>query len=491
MINLLENVKNISAIIPDIAIEISTDYEIIWLNKSAQEFFGEIKNEKCLNNLFSQKEISIPLIEPIFTGKVSKTFIESWFLRHDKKQRLLACWFISHLNELDERRIILTARDVTDEKIILSKSKDYLATLLNESTLNLEKEKELFQDILNTISVGIMVLDQDNKIEYSNKILKEYYWKFYRKPLRNNFLEKEENYQKFEKTIIELQNSENLNSLIVELAEKSFYQFILFSENKEDLYILEVRDVSSLVELDNLRKQFISSISHELRTPITVVNQSITNLLKYKLSLDEITKNKLLDAIKRNATTLENLIEDIFLVSMIENKKTRLKLEEYDPKEIVNKSIEKFSDLIIRKNLEFKVEIENNLKLIGDLRSIKQIFDILIENALIYSRDNGYININAINHYVGRYNEFAKEGILISFSDFGVGIKQKDISHIFKRFFRTSDVENTPRSGMGLSIAKDLAQLHSGNIFVESEYNNGNTFYIFFPKLSIVSSEGS
>jgi signal transduction histidine kinase len=100
-----------------------------------------------------------------------------------------------------------------------------------------------------------------------------------------------------------------------------------------------------------------------------------------------------------------------------------------------------------------------------------------------YSNEKNSIEVKAIDHYKGQYNSRAQDGVLFKFEDKGIGISEKDISSIFQRFFRSDQVSDIPGTGLGLPIAKELIELHNGEVYVESEYGKGAIFYVFFPRI--------
>ena len=114
---------------------------------------------------------------------------------------------------------------------------------------------------------------------------------------------------------------------------------------------------------------------------------------------------------------------------------------------------------------------------------IDQIFRIFIDNAIKYSRERNNIEIKAIDNYKGKFNKNNEDGILFQFKDTGIGISDKEISSIFQRFYRSEQVTDIPGTGLGLAIAKELINLHSGEVYVESELGKGTTFYIFLPRI--------
>jgi signal transduction histidine kinase len=242
--------------------------------------------------------------------------------------------------------------------------------------------------------------------------------------------------------------------------------------------------ISKRIQFDNLQRKFIYSASHELRTPISVIIQSINNLMKYRQKLSEEDQHKLIEVLSRNALLMNQLIDGLLLISSIDQAKVTLNWINYRPLEILEGVLRELEPLQKVKEITIEYDVNKNFQLYGDPKRISQIFQILIHNAIKFSDNNTKVRIKAIDHYTGKYNEKNVEGILFEFKDEGRGIKEDDIPHLFQRFFRAEDVSNMPGIGLGLSIARELTELHQGGINVESTYGMGSTFFVFLPRLT-------
>jgi len=133
---------------------------------------------------------------------------------------------------------------------------------------------------------------------------------------------------------------------------------------------------------------------------------------------------------------------------------------------------------------DFEIDIDENIRLKGDPKRIDQVFRIIIDNSIKYSKEYSKVEIQAIENYQGKYNLNEIPGVLFQFKDYGRGIPEEALSNIFERFFRACNVNEIAGTGLGLAIAKDLTEAHNGKIFVESELEKGTTFYVFFPVLN-------
>jgi signal transduction histidine kinase len=171
------------------------------------------------------------------------------------------------------------------------------------------------------------------------------------------------------------------------------------------------------------------------------------------------------------------------LISRIDEKGLTLDLIEYNPLEIINEILYLMEPIGKEKNVSFEINIDNAIRLKGDPKRVDQIFRVILDNAIKFSKENSKVEISALKNYQGKYNLGGNPGVLFQFKDYGRGIPKEDISSVFERFFRSSNVNEIAGTGLGLSIAKDLIEAHKGNIFVESELGKGTTIYVFLPQI--------
>ncbi|MCK4382375.1 MAG: PAS domain S-box protein [Candidatus Lokiarchaeota archaeon] len=242
-------------------------------------------------------------------------------------------------------------------------------------------------------------------------------------------------------------------------------------------------DITARKDAEDNLSRFVSTVSHELRTPVSVLTLSIEFLENHSNKITPEIERKLREGISRNIYLLKDLIDDILTLSRIDEGKTKMEWNEYKPSLVLKDILTLMEPIGNQKNITFKVDLSDDIKLYGDSKKVDQIFRIFIDNAIKYSRESNTIEINAFDHYKGKYNPNVRDGVLFQFEDNGIGITQKDIASIFQRFFRSSQVTDIPGTGLGLPIAKELIELHNGEVYVESEYGKGTIFYVFFPRI--------
>lgn len=246
----------------------------------------------------------------------------------------------------------------------------------------------------------------------------------------------------------------------------------LVKENKKRFgVLLIIEDITQLKKLENMRKDFVSNVTHELKTPLTSIRGFI-DTLKHGAIKDEMVANRFLDIIDIEAERLFNLIQDILLLSEIESKQEKEK-ELCDINEIANTVIE-----LLLPKLTDKVNIlfhpEPSLKLFKcNQDRMKQLLINLVDNAIKYTEE-GTINLE-----IKEIEKF----LLIKVKDTGIGMEQEQLPRIFERFYRVDKgrARKQGGTGLGLSIVKHIVELYNGSIQVRSELGSGTEFEIKLP----------
>ncbi|MFW9994023.1 MAG: ATP-binding protein [Candidatus Odinarchaeota archaeon] len=436
--------------------------------KEAEQFARELSNQT--KHAVSYIEVSATLRK-----NIRSIFIELGVLLGSPSMRALA----DAVKTLEKR---------VDVEVALIHSRDYLAELVTEKALDLLQEKKKVETVIEMVSEGILVLDARGTGYLANKTIKECYWRIYHEemPVQYNWLEMPSD-NLFIRAVKELLIARKNISLTIEPETGLHLQFSsAIIDTFEDLpfdTIIEMRDITPFIEFDNMRKRVISTISHELRTPISAIVQSTTNLKKYGHKMTGEMKDDLLDAISQNAVVLKEQVEELMDIMRIDEGKITLRWEEFSPFKILQDVLNQIEPRRKAKELTITVNVERDLYLYGDPQKIGQVFRIFIDNAVKYSDKRTKIKITSVDNYTGPCNPRKIAGMVIQFKDEGYGILEKDISHLFERFYRAKAVENIPGTGLGLSIADELVKLHGGDIFVDSEINRGSTFSVFLPKM--------
>ncbi|HCU55254.1 hypothetical protein A2574_03165 [Candidatus Shapirobacteria bacterium RIFOXYD1_FULL_38_32] len=234
------------------------------------------------------------------------------------------------------------------------------------------------------------------------------------------------------------------------------------------------KDITSHIEEEKRKDEFISIASHELKTPITTVKVFTQLLQKMFKDSDNVEVNKYLDRMGYQVDKLTNLVRDLLDVSRLQSGKLELRKEKFD----IGKLIKEIAENFEATNNTHKIFIEGKpRKMIkADKDRIEQVIINLISNAIKYSPDAKKVEIKV---------ESEKNDIIISVKDFGVGIAQEYLNKIFGRFYRVYDTRDKtfPGLGMGLYISYEIIERHKGKMWVESKKDEGSTFYFSLPYL--------
>ncbi|MEX2715833.1 MAG: MASE3 domain-containing protein [Candidatus Sigynarchaeota archaeon] len=228
-------------------------------------------------------------------------------------------------------------------------------------------------------------------------------------------------------------------------------------------------------------RHFISSISHELRTPITVLDQSVQNLVNYSDRMSSEQETSLVSAISRNIRIMIDLVDNFANLNRIDDNKEELVIEPVDFEAIIVDVVNSLNNAIQSKEMILERSIDAGISFSGDASKIHAIIKALVDNALKFSPRGSSIVIRIIDHYTGEYNHDGKDGVLLQVTDNGIGIDADLLPRLFERFARSSRVQHIPGSGLGLAIIKNYVAMLGGKIYVATQVDKGTTFSLFLP----------
>lgn len=237
--------------------------------------------------------------------------------------------------------------------------------------------------------------------------------------------------------------------------------------------IVVIQDITEHVKLDNMRKEFIADVSHELKTPITSIMGYADTLLEEEY--DKETQSKFLSVIASEARRMAKLVTDLLTLSKNDSNKNATQKELFDLGELVKKCQDKLAIEIKKKNHEVKCFVTADVPPVyASKDDIERVVLNILTNSIKYTKDGGEIKI-----YVG----FVYNDAYIKIFDNGIGIPEEDLKRIFERFYRVDKARSREMggTGLGLSIAKDLLDRNGGNIDIKSEFGKGTEVVIKVP----------
>ena len=224
-------------------------------------------------------------------------------------------------------------------------------------------------------------------------------------------------------------------------------------------------------EAEQIRREFVANVSHELKTPLTSISGFIETLQAGAAEDPEI-RSRFIDIIAIETSRLKRLIEDLLVLSDIENKKKN-ELTEFDVGDAIERTVEILQPIADEKDINIIMEFDDDISLKGSSDRFSQMMLNLIENAIKYSDVGSRIWVKAVKGY---------DKLFISVKDEGIGIAPEHHQRLFERFYRVdkSRSKKVGGTGLGLSIVKHIAVLFGASLNVESEVGEGTTFYVTF-----------
>lgn len=374
-----------------------------------------------------------------------------------------------------------TYEDRVDETGVLSSSLNKVAKDMQEMVKAQEIQEDRLGTLIESIGSGLLLIDSRGYINLINKSYKDmflvrsadYLYKQYYKviPYRQVTDLAEEIFMTEHKVIRDM-------TLEIKNEKKSFqvYGVPIIGTNDRWMGILLVfNDITELKKLEQIRKDFVANVSHELKTPITSIKGFSETLLDGAME-DKETLEEFLRIILKESHRLQTLIQDLLDLSKLEQHHFALNKEEFNLMEILNKATKMLEGRAEAKNIKLLFPQANEIVQIeGDRSRLTQVFLNLITNAVIYTPNDGEITVYVVEK---------KKKIEIRIQDTGIGIEQEEIPRIFERFYRVDKARsrNSGGTGLGLAIVKHLVELHRGTIQVESEMGEGTTFTVILHK---------
>ena len=239
--------------------------------------------------------------------------------------------------------------------------------------------------------------------------------------------------------------------------------------------VIIIHDVTSRYELDESRREFVSNVSHELKTPLTSI-KAYTETILSDPEMDAETREYFLGIVLSESDRMHRIVSDLLVLSRLDNKRTNWSVETFDLKKSIHRLCEVMRGQVSEHRHRILFGSQRALPdITADRQRIEQVILNILSNAIKYTPDGGKIDI--------RLTQIPKGFLRIEIADNGVGIPDDDIGHLFERFYRVekSRTQDAGGTGLGLAIAKELVEAHGGRISVKSTLGEGTTVTIDLP----------
>ncbi len=355
-----------------------------------------------------------------------------------------------------------------------------VAKLVQKNVMDLSNRKDLVETVIKNISEGVLILDRSLRVVLCNSgiynlldvNLKVYRYnvekKFYYELIRNNAINDmiERAYNK----AIKIKENIKLSSMNDKVIEVNCISL----PSKSGMVVL-INDVTEQYKLIKIKRSFVENISHEFKTPLSIIRGYIETLLKFKDSnFDD--REKFLLKILHNTARLTSLVNDLITINKLDEGKDYFRKEKVNLYEVVESSLDALSVKAERKNIRLINTItEEKMEVIGNVELLEAVFFNLIDNGIVYTENGGIVEVSL------KHN---KEVYKIYVTDSGIGVPRKHIDRIFERFYRVDEGRSRilGGTGLGLSIVKNALVYHDGSVKCEaSPKGKGTQFIVSLP----------
>ena len=363
--------------------------------------------------------------------------------------------------------------DINAPEDELTESVNEIIKELKQNLKDSNSERKQKETILEHMTDGVITFNMDGKVTYIN-------------PAAKKMLELKENNNTF-KDIFEKYPDINMEKIIyldswtssekkIENAQGSMNLFFIPFRDEVDMpagVMVVIQDITEHVKLDNMRKEFVADVSHELKTPITSIKGYSETLLDG--GCDKETESHFLNVINDNADRMEKLVQDLLTLSKYDSDRISNKPKEFDLGELAKLCKEKFEIEIKRKNQKVQCFVTADVPMVfADRDGVERVILNILSNSIKYTPDGGKVDI-----YVG----YVHNDAYIKIKDTGIGIPKEDLERIFERFYRVDKARSRKLggTGLGLSIAKEIMEKNGGSITIKSKVNEGTEVTIKIP----------
>ena len=365
-----------------------------------------------------------------------------------------------------------------DEIGQLAESFNYMASELNKTVGEAFREKNKLEAILHNMTDGVISFDKNGNISHANTVAAEMLevdkLDFTLDTFTRKYdLELDEQGRDVEDGMaVQLQYTFPVGEKYI---NASFSPYFNETEEIEGIVVV-LQDITKQKKLDNMRKEFVANVSHEMRTPLTTI-KSYTETLMYGTLEEKDMAMEFLNIINTETDRMSFLVRDLLQLSRFDNKQVQFKFSKVYINEFISENVRqnKIHAENKKQNLILELWPDDNAYVVADRDRVNQVINNITTNAIKYSPEGATIRI-----YVTEDKTYYK----INVSDTGMGISKEDLPRIFERFYRVDKARSRAMggTGLGLAIAKEIMEGHDGKLTAESEYGKGTTMTMWFMK---------
>jgi two-component system, OmpR family, phosphate regulon sensor histidine kinase PhoR len=344
-----------------------------------------------------------------------------------------------------------------------------MVKLHNQTKQDLAAELHHIEQATAALPEGVAILNAVNRIEWCNPLAQQL---FNLDPEQD--IMQDITYLVRQPEFVEYLHESNFNvPLIMRPARHDdmvlSIKLIPYGDEKR---LLIIRDITQFERVEAMRRDFVANVSHEMRTPLTVVSGFLENLQDMP-DLNKDSSRRALHLMAEQTRRMDNLVADLLTLSRLENEQSPLREESVDIKQLLS-DVYQDGKLLSGEHHPLQMEITSEAKLLGNRDELQSAFGNLLSNAIRYTPDGGAILLRWIE----------RDGQpVFSVRDSGIGIAAQHLPRLTERFYRVdrSRSRETGGTGLGLAIVKHIAMRHQAKLEISSEEGEGSTFSLVFP----------
>lgn len=360
----------------------------------------------------------------------------------------------------------VTSRDEIGElTLAFNKMNDNIKDTITELT----HEKNLRETVFSSLSNGIMYFNTSAELVYSNERGRSYY---------ELFQQSEEAFEYFKSLIIEVSESDgnHLERLDIEDMHLQLAMSPVKSLEEQNGVTVLIRDITDEYNTEKMRTDFISSVSHELKTPMVMLSGYSEALLDDIVTEPEEVK-EMVSIIKDESDRMNKLVSELLIIARMDSDDVLYDIKPQNFTMLLHELHQRFDYKLKDNSIELNINAGNGTVTFPfDYDKLNQVFTNLIDNAIRYTKAGDVITINVA--------EEDEDCVTIEVIDTGTGIKRENIKHIFERFYKVDEARTRGKhgTGLGLYIVSNIIKKHNGTITADSIFGEGTTFTIKLPK---------
>ena len=362
-----------------------------------------------------------------------------------------------------------------DEGQDLSNAFNRMADTVHRTVRDLESEQSLLAIAMDTMADGVIVLDPENRVRLTNRAAEWFADANRRDSLGRPLSEVVRDHELLQLAAKSSETRQIQQAEIMLLRQRLFLNVIAtpISSERGEGVLLTLQDVTRLRQVETTRREFVSNVSHELRSPLASVRAMVETLEGGALRDQEVALD-FLGRIEGDIQRMTTLVDELLELSRLESGQMPIHLAPLSVSEVAGGIVARFKGPAAAAGVKMGMDFPPDLPYVmAEAGKLDQILTNLLENALRFTPEGGSVDVSAST---------VERWVKLTVSDTGVGISSEHLPHVFERFYKVDRSRRDGGTGLGLAIAKHLVQAHGGDINVSSTEGQGSSFNLTLPR---------